>query len=123
MATINPSAITGYLARIETLNGSKKMLKSFMCKVQDQFVGLTKALTDTLMTKLLTIRYDGHRSIRDHIMQLIDITNQGFLVQFTLHSLPAQYDQFKLVYNTQKEKLNQNKLEVAHFAETNSCRK
>ncbi|KAL4195343.1 hypothetical protein AMTRI_Chr05g64170 [Amborella trichopoda] len=82
----------------------------------------TKALAKTLMTKLLTMKYDDHSSIRDHIMQMIDIPNKlksmdveisnGFLVLFILNSLPAHYD-----------KLNQNTLEVVHLEETNSSRK
>ncbi|KAL4195348.1 hypothetical protein AMTRI_Chr05g64190 [Amborella trichopoda] len=79
----------------------------------------TKALAKTLMTKLLTMKYDDHSSIKDHIMQMIDIPNKlksmdveisnGFLVLFILNSLPAHYD-----------KLNQNTLEVVHLEETDS---
>ncbi|KAL4181442.1 hypothetical protein AMTRI_Chr12g237270 [Amborella trichopoda] len=129
MTALNPSALTGYLAFIslmimkgsidKTIRGAildEDNAKSFMSKVQEQFVGPTKALTNTLITKLLTMRYDGHSSIRDHIMQIID-------VQFILQSLPAHYDQFKLAYNTQKEKLSQNKLEVAYLGETSLGKK
>ncbi|KAL4188889.1 hypothetical protein AMTRI_Chr08g162750 [Amborella trichopoda] len=133
MAAINPFALTGYVVEIETLNGSnfdephdfggvhlktirgaiphEDNAKSFMSKVQEQFVGPTKSLADTHMTKLLNIKYDGHSSIRDHI--------------FILNSLPAQYDHFKLVYNTHKKKveLNQSKLELADLAETSLGKK
>ncbi|KAL4195367.1 hypothetical protein AMTRI_Chr05g72990 [Amborella trichopoda] len=51
----------------------KENAESFM--VHEQFVGPTKALAITFMTKLLTLRYDDHSSIRD-IMQMIDITNK-----------------------------------------------
>ncbi|KAL4195025.1 hypothetical protein AMTRI_Chr05g62450 [Amborella trichopoda] len=107
MAALNPSALFGYLFRIETLNGSN--FSNWQYK--KQIVGPTKALANTLKTKLLTKRYDGHK---------------GFLMQFILHYLPAQCDQFKIVQImcVKKEvRLNQNKLEVAHLVETSSGRK
>ncbi|KAL4203563.1 hypothetical protein AMTRI_Chr01g128620 [Amborella trichopoda] len=94
MAALNPSTYTGYLARIETLNGSnfsdwKQKIEitlgildldlalredkppkpnnestiSFMIKVHQQFVGPTKAVANTVMTKLLIMSYDGHSFI------------------------------------------------------------
>ncbi|KAL4184085.1 hypothetical protein AMTRI_Chr11g101580 [Amborella trichopoda] len=89
----------------------------------------TKALANTVMTKLMTTRYDDHNSIRDHIMQMIDITNQlksidmeisyGFLVLFILNHL----NEIQIICVQEEEKLNQNKLEISHLAETSSDRK
>ncbi|KAL4178570.1 hypothetical protein AMTRI_Chr13g82970 [Amborella trichopoda] len=78
----------------------------------------TKASANTLMMKLLTMRYDGHSAIRDYVMQLINITNQ-------LKSMDMNISEGFLgnLFSTQEERLNQNKLEVAHLTETSSGRK
>ncbi|KAL4197100.1 hypothetical protein AMTRI_Chr04g249580 [Amborella trichopoda] len=157
MEGLNSSALTGYLARIETLNGSKfsdwkqkieitlgildldltlledehpkpnnesKTIRgaipdednaeSFMSKQEEQFVSPIKALVITLMTKLQTIRDDRHCFVRDHIMQMIDITNQS--IKWNLNDV-------RIMCVQEEERLNQNKLEVAYLAETISSRK
>ncbi|KAL4201239.1 hypothetical protein AMTRI_Chr02g215070 [Amborella trichopoda] len=55
----------------KTIRGTipdEDIAKSFTSKVHEQFVGPTKALASTLMTKLLTMRCDGHNSIMDYII-------------------------------------------------------
>ncbi|KAL4197525.1 hypothetical protein AMTRI_Chr04g251590 [Amborella trichopoda] len=85
---------------------SKRSIKGFLNTKTTFFDGFfrcispTKALANTLVTKLLTMRYDDHSSIMGHIMQMIDITNKlksmeisdGFLVLFIFNFFPAQYD-------------------------------
>ncbi|KAL4187645.1 hypothetical protein AMTRI_Chr09g40030 [Amborella trichopoda] len=68
---------------------------------EDSRVFPTKALANTVMTKLLTTRYDDHNSIRDHII----------------------LNEIQIICVQKEEKLNQNKLEISHLAETNSDRK
>ncbi|KAL4198998.1 hypothetical protein AMTRI_Chr03g142790 [Amborella trichopoda] len=124
MATINPFALIGYLGGIEILNGFKfpywkqksvildeDNVESFMSEVEEELVSPIKALVNTLMTKLLTQRYDGHCLRR-------------FFWCNSFSYLPVQYDQFMLAYNTHKEKerLNHNKVEVAYLAEASSGR-
>ncbi|KAL4195370.1 hypothetical protein AMTRI_Chr05g73010 [Amborella trichopoda] len=157
MEALNPSPLTGYLAAIETLNGSnfscwklkieitlsildldlalredeplkpnnesttehkrslgktissvipdKENTESFM--VHEQFVGPTKALANTFVTKLLTMRYDDHSSSRDPVMQMIDITNKLKSMYMEI-SDGFLYDKFKLAYNNEKKERNCN---------------
>ncbi|KAL4197079.1 hypothetical protein AMTRI_Chr04g249450 [Amborella trichopoda] len=180
MEGLNSSALTGYLARIETLNGSKfsdwkqkieitlgildldltlledehpkpnnesKTIRgaipdednaeSFMSKEEEQFVSPIKALVITLMTKLQTIRDDRHCFVRDHIMQMIDITNQSMSMdmeisegffgaihsRLCMHSIKWNLNDVQIMCVQEEERLNQNKLEVAYLAETISSRK
>ena len=66
------------------------------------------------MIKMITMKYDGHSSVREHIMKMTDMASQlkgmdmtifeGFLIHFITTSLPSQFDPFKISYNTQKDK-------------------
>ena len=72
------------------------------------------------MSRLTKMKYHGIGGVRKHIMEMRDIVGQlnamemtisdGFLVQYILSSLPTQFDQFKVTYNTQKEKWTINEL-------------
>jgi len=85
----------------------------FMWAVDEQFVSSDKALTSTLMKKLSSKTFDISRSVREHIMEMRDMTAQlksleidisESLVHFILNSLPTEYTPFKISYNTHKDK-------------------
>nr|DAD44093.1 TPA_asm: hypothetical protein HUJ06_002323 [Nelumbo nucifera] len=88
--------------------------------IEEQFVGSTKALVNTLMIKMITVKYDGRSGVREHIMKMIDMVNhfkgmdieisEGFLVHFIMTSLPTQFGPFKMNYNMQKEKWKMSEL-------------
>jgi gag-polypeptide of LTR copia-type len=64
--------------------------------------------------KMLTSKYNGTSGLYEHIMMMNDMAaklkgmnmtiSKGFLVYFIMTSLPAQFDPFKIKYNTHKEK-------------------
>ena len=72
------------------------------------------------MIKIITMKYDSHSSVREHIMKVSDMTSQfkgidmkffeGFLIQFIIISLPPQFIHFKINYNIEKHKWKMNKL-------------
>ena len=79
-----------------------------------------KALASTLMSKMCFMKFNGTKGVREHIMEMRDITTQlksleiemseSFLVHFILNSLPSKYEPFKISYNTHKEKWSINEL-------------
>ena len=65
---------------------------TYIKSVEEQFLGTSKFLASTLMIKMITMKYDGHSGVREHIMKMSDMTSQlkgmdmtiseGFLVHF-----------------------------------------
>ncbi|XP_048429385.1 uncharacterized protein LOC125472234 [Pyrus x bretschneideri] len=78
----------------------------FMKAIEEQFVKSDKALAGTLMQKLSGMKHDNSKSVREHIMEMRDITAQlksleieiskSFLVNFILNSLTLEYGPFKI---------------------------
>ena len=74
---------------------SSKFLKSD----EERFKRVDKSLTGTLMAELTTMKYDGHKGIRQHILNMTEKAaklkalgmgmDESFLVQFVLNSLPS----------------------------------
>ena len=72
--------------------------QDFLKAIGEQFVTLDKALASTLIMKFYSIRITSVRGVREHIMQMRDITAQlkklgidmseSFLVHFILNTLP-----------------------------------
>ncbi|KAL0328122.1 UNVERIFIED_CONTAM: hypothetical protein Scaly_2244800 [Sesamum calycinum] len=89
-------------------------VKDFLKAIEDQYVHSDKALASTLMKRLSDVKYNGSRSVREHMMHMRDIAAQlkplevdiseSFLVHLILNSLPKEYGPFKITYNAQKEK-------------------
>ncbi|KAL5738482.1 hypothetical protein ACOSP7_031243 [Xanthoceras sorbifolium] len=118
--------------------------KEFFAKIEKRFVKNDKVETTTLLASLISMKYKGKRNIREYIMEMSHIASKlktlklelsdDFLVHLVLISLPAQFSQFKVSYNCQKDKwtlnelilycvqdedrLKQEKIESAHFAST-----
>ncbi|XP_026409833.1 uncharacterized protein LOC113304928 [Papaver somniferum] len=95
-------------------------VKDYLQAIEEQFSTSDKVLAGTLMKKLSSMRYNGTSGIREHIMEMRDISSQlgalevelseDFLVHLVLISLPSQFGQFKISYNTKKEKWSMNEL-------------
>ena len=93
---------------------------SYIKLVEEQFLGTSKALTSTLMIKMITMKYDGHSGVSEHIMKMSDMASQlkemdmaiseGFLVHFIMTYLPSKFGPFKINYNTQKDKWKKSEL-------------
>ena len=88
--------------------------------VEERFRSADKSLAGTLMAELTTMKYDGSRSIQQHVLDMTNIAvrlktlgmtvDDSFLVQFILNSLPQEYGPFQINYNTIKDKWDVNEL-------------
>ena len=92
--------------------------KEFMKSVEkcSQSESADKSLAGTLMSTLTNIKFDGSRTIHEHILEMTNLAarlktmgmevNENFLVTFILNSLPSKYGPFHMNYNTLKDKWN-----------------
>ena len=72
--------------------------------VEERFRSADKSLAGTLMAELTTMKYDGSRSMQQHVLDMTNIVvrlktlgmtvDDSFLVQFILNSLPKEYEPF-----------------------------
>ena len=79
-----------------------------------------KFLAGTLLSTLTSMKFDGSRTMHEHVMKMTNIAarlkslgmavDENFLVQFILNSLPSQYSLFQMNYNTMKDKWNMHEL-------------
>lgn len=116
----------------------------FLSEIQNRFVKNDKAETSTLLASLISMKYKGKGNVREYIMEMSHLASKlkalkldlsdDMLVHLILISLPAQFSQFKVSYNCQKEKwtlnelisfcvqeeerLKQDRTESAHLAST-----
>lgn len=100
--------------------------KNFFEKLEKRFVKSEKTKTSMLLAKLVSIRYKGKGNIREYIMEMFDTTSklkalklelsEDLLVHLDFISLLTQYNQFKVSYNTQKDKWDLNEL-ISHCLE------
>ncbi|KAG8390191.1 hypothetical protein BUALT_Bualt01G0057900 [Buddleja alternifolia] len=94
--------------------------KEYLKLVEDRFRSADKSLAGTLMAELTTMKYDGSRSMQQHILEMTNTAarlkslgmtvDDSFLVQFILNSLPPEYGPFQINYNTIKDKWDVNEL-------------
>ena len=113
---IKTKITAGIRGFVEQYDKVQDLIKS----IGEQFVTLDKALASTLIMKFSSIRITSVRGVRDHIMQMRDITAQlkklgidmseSFLIHFILNTIPHQYGPFKISYNTHKDKWSINEL-------------
>ena len=79
-----------------------------------------KSRAGTLMAMLTTIKFDGSRSMHEHVTEMINTAaklksmgmevGEKFLVQFIINSLPSEYGPFQMSYNTIKDEWSVNEL-------------
>ena len=89
-------------------------VRDLLKAIDEQFITSDKALASTLIMKFLSLRLTNIKGVREHIMQMRDITAQlkklevnmseSFLVHYILNTLPPQYGSFKISYNTHTDK-------------------
>ncbi|XP_058722337.1 uncharacterized protein LOC131594269 [Vicia villosa] len=94
--------------------------KDFLAEIEKRFAKSDKAETSTLLQSLIFIKYKGKGNIREYNMEMSNIAfklkalklelSDDLLVHLVLISLPAQFGQFKISYNCQKEKWSLNEL-------------
>ncbi|XP_051115686.1 uncharacterized protein LOC127240878 [Andrographis paniculata] len=112
------------LMRMSIANNMKSTLpeiddaKEFMKAVGERSQTADKSLAGTQMATLTTIKFDGSRSIHEHVVEMTNLAarlkalgmtvDDNFMVQFILNSLPPEYGPFQMNYNTMKDKRNVN---------------
>jgi hypothetical protein len=100
-----------------TIRGSlekPKNAKDFMEKIEEYFKGSAKANAMILMSKLMSMKYNGHGSVREHILGMIDLQdklkdldcplNDVTLLHHVMLSLASVFEPFKISYNTSDQK-------------------
>lgn len=94
--------------------------KEFLGLVGERSQTADKSLAGTLMSTLTTMKFDGSRTMHEHVIEMTNIAarlkslgmavDDNFLVQFILNSLPTEYGPFQMSYNTMKDKWNVHEL-------------
>nr|XP_016450851.1 PREDICTED: uncharacterized protein LOC107775614 [Nicotiana tabacum] len=94
--------------------------REYLTFVEERFRSADKSLAGTLIAELTTMKFDGSRSMQNHIIEMTNIAarlqtlgmkvDDSFLVQFILNSLPPEYGPFQINYNTIKDKWNVSEL-------------
>jgi len=94
--------------------------KEFMGLVGECSQTADKSIAGTLMSTLTTMKFDGWRTMHEHVIEMTNIAtrlktfgmivNENFLVQFILNSLPSEYGPFQMSYNNMKDKWNVHEL-------------
>jgi len=94
--------------------------KEFMGLVGERSQKIDKPLPGTLISTLTFMKFDGSRTMHEHVIEMINIAarlktlgitvNENFLVQFILNSLLSEYGPFQMSHNTMKDKWNVNEL-------------
>ncbi|XP_074267582.1 uncharacterized protein LOC141590996 [Silene latifolia] len=109
--------------------------KEFMKFVEEssQSDSADKSLAGTLMSTLTTMKFNGSRTMHEHVVEMTNIAarfktmgmevNENFLVTFILNSLPSQYGTFHVHYNTLKDKWNVHELQSMLIQEEASLKK
>jgi len=94
--------------------------KEFLAEIEKRFAKSDKAEASTLLQNLISMKYQGKGNIREYIMSMSNIVfklkalkleiSEDLLIHLVLISLPAQFNQFKVSYNCQKDKWSLNEL-------------
>ncbi|XP_059668932.1 uncharacterized protein LOC132314026 [Cornus florida] len=98
---------------IKTTLPQTNSAKEYLKNIEERFRTVDKSLAGKLMADLTTRRFDGTRSMHEHVLDMTNLVaklktlgmnvDETFLVQFILNSLPTQYGPFQIHYNTIKD--------------------
>ncbi|KAI3470069.1 hypothetical protein Pfo_026732 [Paulownia fortunei] len=104
---------------IPKIDSAKEFMKFVEDHSQSNFTD--KSVVGTLMGMLTTMKFDGSRTMHEHITEMTNIAarlgsmglkvSDNFLVQFIIDSLPPEYSPFQINYNTIKDKWNVSELQ------------
>ncbi|PRQ28263.1 putative transcription factor interactor and regulator CCHC(Zn) family [Rosa chinensis] len=110
-------------AMTETTRGGIPLCKTateYLEAIEEKYKESDKAETTNHLNSLMTLKFDGVSSVREHCLKMIDVANKlkalespiadPMLVHMILMSLPPQYSQLITTYNTQREKWSINEL-------------
>ncbi|RID52910.1 hypothetical protein BRARA_G00340 [Brassica rapa] len=92
-----------------------------------------KSIVGSLMNELTTKKFDWSQPIHDHLTHMSNLAaklttlgievHEQFLVQFIMNSLPLEFSQFQVNYNTIKDKWNFKELKAMLIQEEGRLRK
>ncbi|XP_027096049.1 uncharacterized protein [Coffea arabica] len=109
-----------------TMSETTATAKEFLQDIEKRFVKNEKTEINTLLTRLVSMKYSGKGNIREYIMEMSHLASklnalklklsEELLVHLILISLPTQFSQFKVSYNCQKETWSLNEL-ISHCVE------
>ncbi|XP_074318011.1 uncharacterized protein LOC141654768 isoform X1 [Silene latifolia] len=109
--------------------------REFMLKVKEcsQSDLADKSIVGSLMSELSTKRFDWSQPIHDHVTHMSNLAaklktlgmdvSDTFLVQFIINSLPYEFGQFQVNYNTIKDKWNYQELKAMIIQEEGRLKK
>ncbi|KAM3357225.1 hypothetical protein P3S68_023939 [Capsicum galapagoense] len=105
---------------IKTTLPKTESAKELLKLVEKSSQTVDKSLAGTLMGTLTTMKFDGSRTMHEHVIEMTNIAarlkslgmeeEQNFLVQFIINTLPSEYGPFQMNYNTMKDKWNVHEL-------------
>ncbi|KAH0652658.1 hypothetical protein KY289_030336 [Solanum tuberosum] len=105
---------------IKTTRPKTENAKDFLKLVEESSQTADKSLVGTLMGTLTTMKFDGSRTMYEHVIEMTNVVarlkslgmevEQNFLVQFIINSLPSEYGPFQMNYNTMKDKWSVHEL-------------
>ena len=92
-----------------------------------------KSIVGNLSSELTNKRFDWSQPIHDHVTEMANLAaklnamgmevSESFLVQFILNSLPTEFGQFQVNYNTLKEKWNFQEIKAMLIQEEGRLKK
>ncbi|XP_022889256.1 uncharacterized protein LOC111404718 [Olea europaea var. sylvestris] len=110
----------GKIESVSGLYSESGSAKKFLEESEQYFAKNEKLEASNLLAKLVSIKYKGKGNIREYIMEMSHLASKlkslklelsdDLLVHLILISLPAYFGQFKVSYNTQKDKWSLNEL-------------
>ncbi|RVW55351.1 hypothetical protein CK203_001744 [Vitis vinifera] len=84
--------------------------KTFLDQIANRFATNEKVETNTILSKLVSMRYKRKENIKEYIMEMSNLVtklkalklelSEDILVHLVLISLPTQFSPFKINYNT-----------------------
>ncbi|KAJ0082717.1 hypothetical protein Patl1_11492 [Pistacia atlantica] len=122
-------------SEIKTSFPATEYAREFMrlAKETSQSEATDKSHTEALMSRLITMKYDGSHGMYEHVTEMSNITtrirnmgmsvDENFLVQFVINSLPSQFSQFQINYNTIKDKWTMTRLQTKLVQEVERLKK
>ncbi|RDY14613.1 hypothetical protein CR513_00301, partial [Mucuna pruriens] len=113
---------------IPTMNNlqESQSASKFLEEIEQFFAKNEKAETSNLLVKLIFMKYKGRGNIKEYIIEMSNLAaklnslklelDEDLIVHLTLISLHAHFGQFKVSYNTQKDKWSLNEL-ISHYVQ------
>jgi len=109
--------------------------KEFMAKLKEysQSDITDKSIAGNLLTELTNKKFDWSCSMNDHVTSMVNLAakyaskevklDDSLVVQFIMNSLPTQFGQFQVNYNSLKDKWNLQEIEAMLIQEEGRLKK